>query len=201
MKLLSIAIAHYRVVKPTELASPSFETRLELTESCHDGLSGKFAHFCDLAQVRRINWTQSFAHRGFKSSDYEFEHAEHFKLGIKHQFRRLAGANPKLPRLLRFTELWGDSSLQGEVLFYCEKISVLHASRVSGLQCQLIVQAGGALQRELDNTFVHDRTVAATLGGLIETAHASSSSSARQQYNDEILKSWDDARSFLIVTL
>jgi hypothetical protein len=193
MSPLAITIAHYRVLKDKEIAPPGFEYRLELNRRAHLGLLGKFAQSCELTQVRRINWAQSFARRGFAITDYVFDDLQAVKLTILHQFKRAAGADPKLPEVLRFTENSVGSSLQGDVLFYYEKISVLHAAMAFIMQCGIKREPGGAFEQDLAGTGVHDEQVAATLGSLI--THRA----AREHYKREILEEWDESRSFLIL--
>jgi hypothetical protein len=193
MTLLSVTITHYRALKTGELAPPGLEYRRELTERRHLGLLSKFEPLCELSNVRQVNWAQSFARRGFSISDYIFEDAKSVKLGIEHQFKRAAGADLRLPQELRFTENRLGSALPGDVLFYREKISVLHASRLFSLQCGLTLKADDALHEELKPTGVHGLQVAARLGSLIKVR------SARESYQREILEGWDEARSFLIL--
>jgi hypothetical protein len=155
----------------------------------------RFGSSCDLIQARHINWAQSFARRGYLERDYVHEHSEPLRDSIEHGFRRAAGADPKLPEVLAFLDPWVGTISDGDVLFYYSKISVLHARRVFVTEVGPKLSPEGLLQWSLSRIWICNRTDASAASNLIRDP------SMLARFHAGVLDTWDDARSFLAVTL
>jgi hypothetical protein len=192
MSLKTVTIAHYKSLSSGEIAPPGLDYRLPLDEPCHQEMLERFGAGCDLTQARHINWAQSFARRGYVESDYRHEHSEPLRDFIEHGFRRVAGADSALPEVLAFKDPWVGTLADGDVLFYFSTISVLHASRVFVTNANLKVAPESLMDRALRRTWVCRR---------LEAIALSNSAASLKHLHTEVTVGWDDARSFLAVSL
>jgi hypothetical protein len=128
-----VIIEHLRVLKIGEADPTGAGYGVELTAPCHQELLARFSPVCRMNQVRRINWRQSFARRGFSENDYVFEREERDVLSTEYLFKRRENADKTLPVEVRFIEGWEASKswtgvkLEPIVLHYLQMIPLLKA--------------------------------------------------------------------------
>jgi hypothetical protein len=202
MSVKPITIAHYRALSLSEsVPTGRIERELELSMPCHQEMLERFAPQCRMLPVRRINWRQSFARRGFSQDDYRFEHEEQALHITEHQFERVEGADTSLPAVVRFIEgwtaapSWKGTQIDPGPIFYVEKVPVLKAWRGLLLDVNPETAPEGLLSWAISHTWISRLEHAIALAKLIVQP------GKLVRYQSEFLEAWDPARSFLSVNI